>query len=238
MSSLHKKIYETQDIILKAFSQLKSFPFVLSGGTALSRFYFHHRFSEDLDFFCEEIDFSFGKVEAIVNFLRNKVFQCEFAGKTDLPGRLKIASYSICKDQTAIKVDFLEDPFSGMWLPVERQTESGALFKVDALDQLYYRKFFSLLEQWHRIGKIQRIKDLIDLYVLHKNHRTIEKTIALFRKNHVPVDEEKIILIFAALKISEIHSGIKNLKCDIKADALWKELNLVAENLVQKGFGK
>jgi predicted nucleotidyltransferase component of viral defense system len=45
----YKKIlYPIQDEI---FALLQSNKFYLTGGTCLSRFYFHHRYSDDLDFF-------------------------------------------------------------------------------------------------------------------------------------------------------------------------------------------
>lgn len=53
MSSSKKdyiKLYQLQDKFLSWWFTL-GFPFYLTGGTALGRFYLNHRFSEDLDFF-------------------------------------------------------------------------------------------------------------------------------------------------------------------------------------------
>jgi hypothetical protein len=44
------KLYRLQDKFLAWWHSL-SYPFYLTGGTALGRFYLNHRFSEDLDFF-------------------------------------------------------------------------------------------------------------------------------------------------------------------------------------------
>jgi len=46
----YNKLYLLQDKFLCWF-RLFQFPFYLTGGTALGRFYLNHRFSEDLDFF-------------------------------------------------------------------------------------------------------------------------------------------------------------------------------------------
>ena len=219
------KVYREQDEILVVLKRKKDFPYVLSGGTALSRFYFHHRFSEDLDFFCERATYSFEKIEEIVNYLRKAGFRCELVARSDLPRRLKAATYTV-SSHDPIKVDFLEDPFSGMWDPVQRKTESGLSFRVDALDQIYYRKLFSLLEQWHRTREITRTKDLVDVYSLHRYHRSLEATIPLFRKNHVPVDEEKLIMILAGLKK-------KGLEGDV-----WKALKTSGEKLLREGISK
>ncbi len=46
----YHKLYQLQDKFLLWWASL-NFPFYLTGGTALGRFYLNHRFSEDLDFF-------------------------------------------------------------------------------------------------------------------------------------------------------------------------------------------
>ena len=43
-------LYPFQNGVLRLVNALKT-PFYLSGGTALSRHYFNHRYSDDLDFF-------------------------------------------------------------------------------------------------------------------------------------------------------------------------------------------
>ncbi|MCP4129800.1 MAG: nucleotidyl transferase AbiEii/AbiGii toxin family protein [bacterium] len=45
-----EKLYPFQDGVLNIVKKLKT-PFYLTGGTALSRCYYNHRFSDDLDFF-------------------------------------------------------------------------------------------------------------------------------------------------------------------------------------------
>ena len=44
------KLYPLQDIAIKIMGSIDT-KFYLTGGTALSRFYLNHRYSEDLDFF-------------------------------------------------------------------------------------------------------------------------------------------------------------------------------------------
>jgi predicted nucleotidyltransferase component of viral defense system len=46
----YRKLYRLQDKFLHWWAGI-DFPFYLTGGTALGRYYLHHRFSEDLDFF-------------------------------------------------------------------------------------------------------------------------------------------------------------------------------------------
>ena len=44
------KLYPLQDIVLRSIEDLET-GFYLTGGTAISRAYFHHRYSDDLYFF-------------------------------------------------------------------------------------------------------------------------------------------------------------------------------------------
>ncbi len=47
------KLYPLQDRVLRKVAALQT-PFYLTGGTALSRCYLHHRYSDDLDFFTND----------------------------------------------------------------------------------------------------------------------------------------------------------------------------------------
>jgi len=65
-----KSLYELQDNILHIIKNELG-PFYLTGGTALSRYYLSHRYSEDLDFFChEEEEFSIA-VDDVARLLVN-----------------------------------------------------------------------------------------------------------------------------------------------------------------------
>ena len=94
MSRKEKKICRLQIKVLReAIEVQKAFPeafFVLTGGTALSFFYLHHRFSEDLDFIASGVDdkdlirisqkFSnglrkYGRLEAVISDLNFGYFE-------------------------------------------------------------------------------------------------------------------------------------------------------------------
>ncbi|MGI5097497.1 nucleotidyl transferase AbiEii/AbiGii toxin family protein [Treponema socranskii] len=47
-----ENLYGLQNGVLNIVKNL-DVPFYLTGGTALSRGYYHHRYSDDLDFFCK-----------------------------------------------------------------------------------------------------------------------------------------------------------------------------------------
>lgn len=74
-------LYPLQDKVLKLIDTLQT-PFYLTGGTALSRCYFNHRYSNDLDFFVNKdpdfIQFS----EQILEIL-TKSFEVEVIIKSE-----------------------------------------------------------------------------------------------------------------------------------------------------------
>ena len=69
MDFYYKILYPIQDRVLE---KIQSKGFYLTGGTPLSRFYFHHRFSDDLDFFYD--GFKFPKEDFIIQPVDNMEF--------------------------------------------------------------------------------------------------------------------------------------------------------------------
>lgn len=157
-----------QKKILEIASQDKNFCryFYLTGGTALSEFYLHHRLSEDLDFFSEkEIDKIWlntitSKMAAVINatkdyqesFNRNLVF-------------FKVANQ-------IIKTEFTYFPMSQIEKP---KTKEG--IRVDSLLDIAVNKFFTIYQKpsarhfidlyltlsdgnysWDQLRKLSRIK--------------------------------------------------------------------------------
>lgn len=153
-------------MILEAFYSASEFPFVLSGGTALSRYYLHHRESEDLDFFCKSFVLDFEYVYKIINLnLRTKGFICEEIERADKEGQIKYIIFVVSYADAAIKLDFLDDPFSGMWEPAMRKDYTDSPVIVDAIELIYYRKLYSITYGKHLLN--ERPKDLVDLYFLN-----------------------------------------------------------------------
>jgi predicted nucleotidyltransferase component of viral defense system len=161
------ELYKMQDVILDAFYGSHEFPFVLSGGTALSRFYLHHRESEDLDFFCKNIVLDFEYIYKIINQeLRNRGFICEEIERADKEGLIKYIMLVVTFNGASLKMDFLEDPFSGMWEPGMRKDYTHSPVLVDALELIYYRKLYAITYGRHPLT--ERVKDLVDLYFLNE----------------------------------------------------------------------
>ena len=139
----------------KALSIFKKTPlskkFYLSGGTALSEFYLHHRLSEDLDFFTqEEIDLK--DLQKFINLLTKKIgiesveFQQGFA--------LNIFFLTDKKEKIKHKIDFGQYPF----MPINLlRKERGIL--VESLYDIAINKTQTIITR-------PRLRDFIDLYFI------------------------------------------------------------------------
>jgi predicted nucleotidyltransferase component of viral defense system len=94
-----EKLYPLQDRVLNTIDTL-SLPFYLTGGTALSRCYFNHRYSEDLDFFVNaDKDFS-RHCSLVIERLQSK-FSVEIVVNSSTYVKLMIDSI--------LKVEFVND---------------------------------------------------------------------------------------------------------------------------------
>src|SRR3989339_1211882 len=98
--------------------------FYLTGGTALSEYYLHHRLSEDLDFFSEqEVD-----PQAIHVFLKSIAKRCGIKKIDSQSSFNRNLFFLYLKDGDIIKTEFTFFPFPR----IERKIKVG-LLAVDSL---------------------------------------------------------------------------------------------------------
>lgn len=151
-----ENLYPLQDGVLKIVRDLK-IPFYLTGGTALSRFYFNHRYSDDLDFFVNENpEFSaFVKrfMDVVQERSHNSLITIDIA-KTVTSARF--VQLILQKEKVNLKVDFVND------IP-------------NHFGQLLVDSEFGFIDNWENIltNKISAIfrfetKDIVDLWVISK----------------------------------------------------------------------
>lgn len=97
------QLYPLQDKVL-ALMEKASSKFYLTGGTALSRAYLHHRYSDDLDFFVNhEPDFK-KHTQLIINLLKENFKHIEIA--------LTYEAFARCfvvEEQVSLKIEFIND---------------------------------------------------------------------------------------------------------------------------------
>lgn len=123
--------------------------FYFTGGTALSAVYFHHRESEDLDFFSEaEFD-----DDLIIQFI-NKV-SVLLGTKVKMIKRDRMVIFELKKgNERIIKIDFVYDPFKRL-----KQGKKIQGISVDSLEDIGANKFMTITQR-------TEVKDFVDLYFL------------------------------------------------------------------------
>lgn len=141
--------------------------FYLSGGTALSEYYLHHRLSEDLDFFSDkEIDLTW------LNTLSGKIKFTIGASQKDIQQSFNRNLVFFTIGKTILKTEFTYFPFT----QVEKPIISNSL-RIDSLLDIAVNKFFTIYQQpvsrhfidlfcilqtsdipWENLSKLARIK--------------------------------------------------------------------------------
>jgi len=137
---------------------------LLCGGTALARFYLNHRISYDLDFF---VPTKFNpealllKLASINLEIKDPVIEKRDQYCKQMTGLVTI-------DNEAIKIDFVEDIYEGMFDCVN----IGAA-RTETIDGLYHRKIRTVSGMYRKDGSInggrQTARDVFDLYVLSQS---------------------------------------------------------------------
>ena len=144
----------SQQIFLDLFNKERSLfrKFYLTGGTALAEFYLQHRYSEDLDFFCED-EFSPLPIQAFTK----KVKECLKAQKIEYQNFLGLHTFIfyLCGDEK-LKVDFNFYPFP--------RIQKGLKLKNILIDSDYD----IAVNKVHTIYMQPRARDYIDIYFLIK----------------------------------------------------------------------
>ena len=167
---------KAQDVILaKVFSNLIEIGIpncILAGGTALTRYYLHHRVSYDLDFFVggnlspERLSLALGRIGIIlsdVQFESGGVFAHQLHGYANL-------------DETIIKISFVEDVYEGMW----SKKQFGTVV-TEEIGGLYHRKLRAISGSGFgngAKGARQTARDLFDAYVLSSQVQPIRRFLA------------------------------------------------------------
>ena len=124
--------------------------FFLTGGTALSVFYFHHRSSEDIDFFTS----NFRELNTVDETLR-RIFKNDIALIQSSP---EFYSYLLKE----VKVDFVFDTLSTIEKRPLVSLEAGNKIFIDTLANISSNKLSAIASRFEA-------KDIVDFYFIGKN---------------------------------------------------------------------
>ena len=230
-----------QDSVLKLLAD-KIDDFYLVGGTALSRYYFQHRISEDLDFFTQE--YRPQRVREIISYLSETLnkeieLKVERTGKTS---QVKIAVYYIPEGKGGLKIDFVEDYLK----PSQPCKKIDGVF-VLSLPDIYLHKVYTLTGSTANINLIgrristgrQEAKDFYDLYFLSHTFIPLSKFVW---ENCNSAHQEALIYWYRTYDRMNIKTGLLDLKVTSEKTADFREIDghfkKEIDKLIEKEIGK
>jgi len=171
-----KKIYPLQDEILKLIDSEKLY---LTGGTCLSRFHYHHRYSEDLDFFYNAYQFPKEDFTPLFEEIVRKVglyFPVETHRNYDTFKRFFVKS-----GEAILKVEFILEH-----LPAVGEFQKHNNFLLDSKINVGANKITTVYGR-------KKARDFFDLLFL-LNEYSLTELIKLSERKIVPLDYENILL--------------------------------------------
>lgn len=179
------KLYPLQDTI---FSLLKGQKDIyLTGGTALARFYFNHRLSEDLDIFIKIA--STDTLEIINAEKRADTYAKELAGKLSRTHNIVNERYSntfsrfyVQTDDISLKIDFARE-----YNHVGELIQQPEGFYINNLEDIGAAKIAAFEDRCE-------IKDIVDLFYLTQQI-PLPRLFELADLKRVPVDYENLLTI-------------------------------------------
>jgi hypothetical protein len=143
-----QKLYPFQDEVLKIIHPLET-GFYLTGGTAASRGYLNHRYSDDLDFFVnDEPDFGLW-VERVIQALNSAGnWELEILSRYD-----RFILLNLSQSELTLKLEFINDFPSRVGEVINHST----LGKLDTAENILANKLTALLTR-------EEPKDLADVW--------------------------------------------------------------------------
>ena len=150
------KLYPLQNAVLKSLKSL-NLPFYLTGGTALSRGYFNHRYSDDLDLFVNSDNAFPQNVEKALNGLINNGFNVFTETMNDTFTRIYINAGMNGLNKHGLKIDFVNDIESHFG----DIKETPVYYKTDSIRNILSNKYTAL----YRMSA----KDIVDILEIAKH---------------------------------------------------------------------
>ena len=173
---------------------LSSFPFestnfYLTGGTALSAFYFEHRFSDDLDFFTPEQE-DFERIDPLLKDLAEQTGG-QYKADTTAPSYRRIF-WNPGEEGKQLKIDFVHKTIE----QVEPNKPLKNNVRVDTVEDICANKITTLISRCE-------LKDAIDLFFLHLNGYEPEEYFEYAKKKDAGLTFEVFSQITGSIQLEE-----------------------------------
>ncbi len=184
----NKVLYPLQDRAIKAF---KDSPFYLTGGTTLSRGYYNHRFSDDLDYFLNDNDdfITFAdrcieRLSTIFNDVKVVLGQERF--------------YRIMVANRQLKIELVNDVPSH----IGEKTIHPVLGLIDSRENILANKITAVVDRCMP-------KDMVDIYFLLKDGLGLKQALVDAHSKAAGIAPLYIAKIFAEYDYSLLDTEIK-----------------------------
>ncbi|MBI5407907.1 MAG: nucleotidyl transferase AbiEii/AbiGii toxin family protein [Nitrospirae bacterium] len=181
-------LYPLQDKAIPAF---KDSPFYLTGGTALSRGYYNHRYSDDLDYFVNDHhDF-------------NRITERQIGKLKDIFSEVKISTrdtnfYRIFAAEEKLKIEMINDVPSHIGALVNHPV----LGVIDSKENILANKLTAIADR-------TLPKDVVDVFYLLKDGLNIRRALLDAESKAAGISPLLIAKIFAEFDYSLLDSEIK-----------------------------
>lgn len=181
-------LYPLQDKVIPLF---KDSPFYLTGGTALSRGYYNHRYSDDLDYFVNDHP----------DFRRIAQRQIEILGDIFNEVKVSVSELNFCRVFVAkerLKIEMINDVPSHIGETVAHPT----LGIIDSKENILANKITAAADR-------ALPKDIVDIYFLLKDGSNIKKALTDAESKAAGISPLLIAKIFAEFDYQLLESEIK-----------------------------
>ncbi|PIQ93198.1 MAG: hypothetical protein COY75_06765 [Nitrospirae bacterium CG_4_10_14_0_8_um_filter_41_23] len=181
-------LYPLQD---KVFPVFKESPFYLTGGTALSRGYYNHRYSDDLDYFVNYHP-DFQRLSQIQIDKLQKIFK---DAETDYRGEYFCR---IFVGQERLKIEMVNDVPSH----IGQLVNDPVLGIIDSKENILANKVTAIVDR-------TLPKDIVDIYFLLKDGLSIKKALTDAKSKAAGISPLLIAKIFAEFDYTIVDDEIK-----------------------------
>ena len=209
-----EQLYPLQDNFLKFFGEHNQQRFYLTGGTALSRFYYQHRYSDDLDFFSISEFKDFREIlTKILDAARQRKFLIEVETISDNFFRIYAK-----EKEVSLKIDFVN----------ETAFHSGELNRFPLFDSVD-NQLNILANKMTCISRYE-VKDIADIWVSAKRLSFSWRDIMGIADKKSPVSPIEISKIIKSLPREELKLVKWAFEVDI--DEVYADLQIIAEDIL------
>ncbi|MDR0475862.1 MAG: nucleotidyl transferase AbiEii/AbiGii toxin family protein [Treponema sp.] len=134
-----EKLYPLQDGVLNILSQSGT-DFFLTGGTALSRAYYNHRYSDDLDFFIKSSQDYDEQLDRVLALLREDGFYWDTKKDYTRAKSFTTIKVGYKESEPIVKLDFVNDT-----VPLFGEIQKTALFyRTDSIRNMISNKLSAI----------------------------------------------------------------------------------------------